>query len=99
MGSSSAKMSPSRLVAMSDPLIRELDHYVVLDPAVGEKILSAAETRHWLAEQLQRLKQLPADIAAVGGLPQQVEWLIDTACALEIEPGLTVQWFAVRLEP
>ena len=84
---------------MSDPLIRELDHYVVLDPAVGEKILSAAETRHWLAEQLLRLKQMPADIAAVEGLPQQVEWLIDTACALEIEPGLTVQWFAVRLEP
>ena len=52
-----------------------------------------------MAEQLQRLKPLPADIAAVEGLPQQVEWLLDTACALEIEPGLTVQWFAVRLEP
>ena len=72
---------------------------MVLDPAAGEQILSAAETRHWLAEQLQRLKPLPADIAAVEGLPQQVEWLLDTACALEIEPGLTVQWFAVRLEP
>jgi hypothetical protein len=29
---------------MSDPLIRELDHYVVLEPGGGERILSAAET-------------------------------------------------------
>ncbi|RCL51572.1 MAG: chlororespiratory reduction protein 7 [Synechococcus sp. MED-G71] len=84
---------------MSDPLIRALDHYVVLDPTVGEQILSAADTRRWLAEQLQRLECLPSDLAAQGSEQQQVEWLLDTACALELEPGLTVQWFAVRLEP
>jgi Protein CHLORORESPIRATORY REDUCTION 7 len=27
------------------------------------------------------------------------ERLLNTACALELEPGFTVQWFAVRLEP
>ena len=84
---------------MSDPLIRALDHYVVLDPQRGEQILSAAESRSWLAQQLQRLPELPADLAAQGDQSQQVEWLLDTACALELEPGLTVQWFAVRLEP
>ena len=84
---------------MSDPLIRALDHYVVLDPQRGEQIRSAAETRSWLAQQLQRLPELPADLAAQGDQSQQVEWLLDTACALELEPGLTVQWFAVRLEP
>jgi len=72
---------------------------VVLDPTVGEQILSAADTRRWLAEQLQRLECLPSDLAAQGSEQQQVEWLLDTACALELEPGLTVQWFAVRLEP
>ncbi len=72
---------------------------MVLDPTVGEQILSAADTRRWLAEQLQRLECLPSDLAAQGSEQQQVEWLLDTACALELEPGLTVQWFAVRLEP
>ena len=71
---------------------------MVLDPTVGEQILSAADTRRWLAEQLQRLECLPSDLAAQGSEQQQVEWLLDTACALELEPGLTVQWFAVRLE-
>ena len=72
---------------------------MVLDPTVGEQILSAADPRRWLAEQLQRLECLPSDLAAQGSEQQQVEWLLDTACALELEPGLTVQWFAVRLEP
>ena len=72
---------------------------MVLDPTVGEQILSAADTRRWLAEQLQRLECLPSDLAVQGSEQQQVEWLLDTACALELEPGLTVQWFAVRLEP
>ena len=84
---------------MSDPLIRALDHYVVLDPTAGEQILSAEDTRTWLAAQLQRLEALPADLASQGSTDQQVDWLLDTACALELEPGLMVQWFAVRLEP
>jgi hypothetical protein len=84
---------------MSDPLLRELDHYVVLEPAAAERILSAAETRFWLIEQLGRLEHLPADLAGLDGLAAQAERLLDTACELELEPGRTIQWFAVRLEP
>ena len=78
---------------MSDPLIRALDHYVVLDPIEGEQILTA-----WLELQLSRLEQLPEDLAALPKGTAQAERLLDTACALELEPGFTVQWFAVRLE-
>jgi hypothetical protein len=28
----------------------------------------------------------------------QVERLLETACELELTPGLAIQWFAVRLE-
>jgi hypothetical protein len=84
---------------MSDPLLRELDHYVVLEPAAAERILSAAETRLWLIDQLGRLDHPPADLAGLGDAATQAERLLDTACELELEPGRTIQWFAVRLEP
>ena len=29
----------------------------------------------------------------------RAERLLETACELELEPGVAVQWFAVRLEP
>ena len=84
---------------MSDPLIRALDHYVVLDPEAGEQILTALETLSWLEMQLGRLTQPPADLASLPSATAQAERLLNTACALELEPGFTVQWFAVRLEP
>jgi hypothetical protein len=84
---------------MSDPLLRELDHYVVLEPAGEERILTAAETLTWLEHQLRSLAEPPADLAGLPGAAAQAERLLETACQLELEPGRTVQWFAVRLEP
>lgn len=84
---------------MSDPLLRELDHYVVLDPTRGERILTAAETLSWLADQLAAMAQVPADLADLASPEARAERLLETACELELEPGLAIQWFAVRLEP
>jgi hypothetical protein len=84
---------------MSDPLLRELDHYVVLEPGGAERILTAAETLDWLAAQLGALAEPPADLRELASPRQQAERLLDTACELELEPGRAVQWFAVRLEP
>ncbi len=84
---------------MSDPLLRELDHYVVLDPTCGERILPAADTLTWLAEQLESMAEVPADLADLPTAQARAERLLETACELELEPGLAVQWFAVRLEP
>ncbi|MFQ6539898.1 MULTISPECIES: chlororespiratory reduction protein 7 [Aphanothece] len=84
---------------MSDPLMRELDHYVVLEPAGGEQILTAAETLSWLESQLAGLSSVPADLAGLDGARARAERLLETACELEIEPGRAVQWFAVRLDP
>ena len=44
---------------MSDPLIRELDHYVVLEPGKPEQLLSVAETLAWLEQQLSSLESIP----------------------------------------
>lgn len=79
--------------------MRELDHYVVLEPAAAERILTAAETLAWLDEQLAGLAEVPADLRDLPSRAAQAERLLETACQLELEPGRSVQWFAVRLEP
>ena len=84
---------------MSDPLLRELDHYVVLEPARAERILSAEETLAWLVNRLEGLPQPPADLSALPSAQARAQRLLETACELELEPGVVIQWFAVRLEP
>ena len=84
---------------MSDPLIRELDHYVVLEPGRPEQLLSAADTLLWLERQLAALTEPPADLAALPDAASRAQRLLETACELELQPGMVVQWFAIRLEP
>ena len=84
---------------MSDPLLRELDHYVVLEPAAAERILTAAETLSWLEAQLAAIAAMPTDLQDLPDGQSRAQRLLETACALELAPGRTVQWFAVRLEP
>jgi hypothetical protein len=84
---------------MSDPLLRELDHYVVLEPAGREQILTAQDTLDWLVVHLDSLDQVPTDLAVLATPHQRAQRLLETACELELEPGRAIQWFAVRLEP
>jgi len=72
---------------------------VVLDPTSGERILPAADTLVWLAQQLEAMAEVPADLADLPSAEARAERLLETACELELEPGLAIQWFAVRLEP
>ena len=87
-----------KLRPMSDPLIRALDDYVVLEPGQPQQLLSAADTLAWLTDWLRKLDELPADLAGHSDLREAAQRLLDTACDLEISPGVTLQWFAVRLE-
>ena len=84
---------------MSDPLLRELDHYVVLEPGGAEAILTAAATLTWLEGHLTCLGDPPDDLAALADSSARARRLLDTACELELEPGRVISWFAVRLEP
>tara|TARA_B100000700_G_C14914519_1_gene793948 strand:- start:806 stop:1075 length:270 start_codon:yes stop_codon:yes gene_type:complete len=84
---------------MSDPLIRELDNYVILEPGKKEQFLNAEETLIWLKNWLQSLEELPEDLKKQTSLDAAAKFLLDTACDLEIKPGIKVQWFAIRLSP
>jgi trans-aconitate methyltransferase len=92
-------ISGSSLCTLSDPLIRACDHYVVLEPGRPEQLLSAADTLTWLEAHLRALDALPSDLQAAGSVASAAIRLLDTACDLEVAPGVTLQWFAVRLEP
>jgi hypothetical protein len=84
---------------MSDPLIRACDDYVVLEPGKPEQLLDVPNTLAWLSRWLQTMDQLPADLADLSSVEAAAQRLLDTACDLELSPGVTIQWFAVRLEP
>ena len=71
---------------------------MVLEPGQPQQLLSAADTLTWLSGWLRKLDALPADLADQPDLKAAAQRLLDTACDLEISPGVPVQWFAVRLE-
>ena len=83
---------------MSDPLIREMNNYVVLVPGESEKFLNKEKTLLWLQTWLNNFDSLPLDLACKSSIKEAAQHLLDTACDLEIKPGFTVQWFAIRLE-
>ena len=84
---------------MSDPLIRACDDYVVLEPGKPEQLLDVPNTLAWLSRWLQTMDQLPADLADLCSVEAAAQRLLDTACDLELSPGVSIQWFAVRLDP
>jgi len=84
---------------MSNPLIRDCEHYVVIEPCKAEEFLTAEDTLEWLETWLKAMDELPDDIKNETSHKASAQRLIDTACALEIKPGFQVQWFAVRLTP
>ncbi len=84
---------------MSDPLIRACDDYVVLEPGKPEQLLNAADTLTWLSDWLRTMDSLPADLQDLPDVASAAQRLLDTACDLELSPGVSLQWFAIRLEP
>ena len=93
-----ANSSTSNETAMSDPLIRACDDYVVLEPGQPERLLSSNDTLVWLTSWLEQLDELPEDLRDQPSVHEAAQRLLDTACDLELSSGLSLQWFAVRLD-
>ncbi len=75
-----------------------MDNFVVLEPGKDERFLTAEETLAWLVKCLESLNELPQDLKEKNSLQEAAQYLLDTACVLEIKPGFNVQWYAVRLD-
>ncbi|WP_353930010.1 chlororespiratory reduction protein 7 [Okeanomitos corallinicola TIOX110] len=85
---------------MPHPLMYEEDNFVVLETNQPEQFLTAAELLEKLVKTLQKISfdDLPQDIKKFSSVTEQAQYLIDTGCELDIEPGKYLQWYAVRLE-
>ncbi|NER83330.1 MAG: chlororespiratory reduction protein 7 [Leptolyngbya sp. SIO1D8] len=80
-------------------LMYEEDHFVLLIPGEEEEILTADELLAKLTSLLSdRQDTLPHDVAKFPTVAEQVKYLLNTACEFELEPGRTLQWYAIRLE-
>lgn len=84
---------------MPDPLMYQQDVFVVLEPNQPEQFLSASELLEKLRGILtQRQDNLPRDLQKFTTIEAQAQYLLDTSCELDMEPGQYLQWYAVRLE-
>ncbi|MBD2039914.1 chlororespiratory reduction protein 7 [Microcoleus sp. FACHB-672] len=84
---------------MSNPLLFQEDHFVVLETNQPEKFLTPEELLEKLKTILsQRQHELPRDLQKFTSLDTQAEYLLDTSCELDVGPGEFLQWYAVRLE-
>jgi hypothetical protein len=84
---------------MPDPLMYQQDAFVVLEPNRPEQFLTAEELLEKLKGILmQRQENLPQDLQKFTSIEAQAQYLMDTSCDFDLEPGQYLQWYAVRLE-
>ena len=84
---------------MADSLMYEEDHFVLLIPGKEEEILTVEELLERLTRVLgDRQDQLPRDLAKFPSTLEQAKYLLNTACEFELQPGQSMQWYAIRLE-
>ncbi len=83
---------------MSHPLIRDEEHYLIMEPGEKEKFLSAQETLEWLEKWLKKMEVMPEDLKDQNSYKSAAKRLLDTSCDLQIKQGFSIEWFAIRLE-
>ena len=84
---------------MPDPLMYQQDAFVVLEPNQPEQFLTAAELLEKLKEILtQRQQDLPRELQKFASVEAQAQYLLDTSCEFDVDPGQYLQWYAIRLE-
>ncbi len=80
-------------------MYQDEDTFVLLYPDRPEEFFSASELREKLQDILAHLQhELPRDLQKFTNLSDQAEYLLYNNCQLEIAPGQSLQWYAVRLE-
>jgi Protein CHLORORESPIRATORY REDUCTION 7 len=84
---------------MPDPLMYQLDTFVVLETNQPEQFLTVDELLEKLRRILAQLQDdLPRDLQKFASIEAQAQYLLDTSCELDVGPGQFLQWYAVRLE-
>ena len=80
-------------------MYQDENHFVVLEPECEEEFLTAIELQQKLETVLvSRQGELPQYLQRLPSVKEQAEYLRDNNCELELSPGKSLQWYAVRLE-
>ncbi|MEM6522100.1 MAG: chlororespiratory reduction protein 7 [Cyanobacteria bacterium P01_C01_bin.70] len=80
-------------------LMYQESYFVLLLPGAAEEIVTAEELHQRLEGILSdRQANLPRDLTKLRTVTEQAQYLVNHACDFELEPGQTMQWFAIRLE-
>ena len=80
-------------------MYQDENHFVVLEPECQEEFLTATELQQKLETVLaSRQGELPQYLQRFSSVREQSEYLRDNNCELELSPGKSLQWYAVRLE-
>lgn len=75
------------------------DYFVVLETNQPEQFLTSEEMLEKLRSILAQMQSnLPPDLQKFSTIEEQSQFLLDTACDLDVGAGQYLQWYAVRLE-
>ena len=84
---------------MADATMYSEDMFVLLVPGSDEVFLDPDELLTKLKTMLVQFSgKLPRDLQKFASVDEQAKHLRDTACEFEVTPGVSWQWYAVRLE-
>lgn len=84
---------------MADATMYSEDMFVLLVPGSEEVFLEPDELLGKLKSMLNEYAgALPRELERLGSLEEKATHLRDTACEFEVTPGVSWQWYAVRLE-
>ncbi len=84
---------------MANATMYSEEMFVLLVPGSDQVFLEPDELLAKLKSMLEQYPApLPRDLQKFDLVDQQAQHLRDTGCEFEVTPGVTWQWYAVRLE-
>ena len=84
---------------MSNPLIRSVEHFVLLEPDKKETIVTRDEAIQWLKGWLKKANHITINQNPNFEKLDDVSTFLEDTCELEVKSGYKIQWFAVRIDP
>ena len=82
---------------MSNPLIRSVDHFVLLEPDKKERIVSREEAIKWLREWFKKIDIQTINQNENFEKEETLSNFLEDTCELEVKTGYVIKWFAVRI--
>ena len=83
---------------MSNPLIRSVDHFVLLEPDKKERIVSREEAIKWLKEWFKKIDVTTINQNENFEKEETISKFLEDTYELEISSGYVIKWFAVRID-